>query len=101
LTAYLQGIRQFNEGPTERNLEIISPILEQEPESLAEGCWIAMRETGEIATDIVMDYQNWLDEQGEIDAVVPVEEFYDPSYIQEANERLAEMATPEATEANG
>ncbi len=103
LTAYLQGIRQFNEGPTERNLEIISPILEQEPESLAEGCWIAMKDTGEIDTEVVMDYQTWLDAQGEVDAIVPVEGFYDPSYAQAANERLAEMTLPEpeATEENG
>ncbi|MBC7814180.1 MAG: ABC transporter substrate-binding protein [Burkholderiales bacterium] len=97
LTAYLQGIRQFNEGPTERNLEILAPILEQEPESLAEGCWISMRHDGEVYIDPVIEYQQWSYEQGEVDAIVPVEEFYDPTYIQAANERLAEMATPEAT----
>jgi NitT/TauT family transport system substrate-binding protein len=95
LTAYLQGIRRFNEGPTERNLEIISPILEQEPESLAAGCWIAMRHDGTVNTDAIMEYQNWSYEQGEVDAIVPVEGFYDPSYVQEAGERLEEMATPE------
>ncbi|MBK8027139.1 MAG: ABC transporter substrate-binding protein [Chloroflexi bacterium] len=105
LVAYLQGSRQFNEGPTEQTLELLSTALEVEPDLLASTCWIAMRDNGEMATETVMDYQNWLNEQDLLDAIVPVEDIYDPSFVRAAAARLdgevaSEMA-PEATPESG
>ncbi|MBC7814177.1 MAG: ABC transporter substrate-binding protein [Burkholderiales bacterium] len=97
LTAYLQGARQFNEGPTERNVEILSPALEMEPELLQQICWIRFRENGLLNTDTALDYIDWLNEQGLLDAPLSVDEFYDPSYVEQAYERLIAMAAPEAT----
>ena len=98
LTAYLQGARQFNEGPTERNLEILSPALELEREILTEICWISFRETGLLNTDTALEYMNWLHDQDQLDATLTVEQFYDPSFVEQAYERLMAMDAPEATE---
>jgi ABC-type nitrate/sulfonate/bicarbonate transport system substrate-binding protein len=98
LTAYLQGAHKFNEGPTERNIEILSPALELEPEILTEICWIRYRETGLLNGDTALDYMYWLNDQGMLDEPLELDEFYDPSYVEEAYERLMAMNAPEATE---
>jgi NitT/TauT family transport system substrate-binding protein len=97
LTAYLQGSRQFNEGPTERNIEILSPLMEMEPDQLLQTCWISFREDGSLNTDFALDYVNWLNEQGLLDEPLELDEFYDPSYAQQAYERLNTM-TADPTE---
>jgi len=91
LTAYLQGARQFNEGPTERNLEILSPALEMDAEILTEICWIRFRENGLLNGDTALDYMNWLNEQGLLDAPLELDQFYDPSYVEQAYERLTAL----------
>jgi len=98
LTAYLQGSRQFNEGPTERNIEIIAPAMEVEPESLLETCWIAMREDGQLNQEFVLDYMMWLNDHELLDSMIDMEDFYDPSYAEEAYARVQGMyPEPEAT----
>jgi ABC-type nitrate/sulfonate/bicarbonate transport system substrate-binding protein len=98
LTAYLQGIQQFKQGPTPRNVEIVSKALKIEPDTLATGCWISMRDSGEIDSESTfVDHQTWLDKQGQLDKIVDVKDIYDPSYVQKAYEKLLEMmATPSA-----
>jgi len=97
ITAYLQGARQFNEGPTERNLEILSPALEMDVDVLTSMCWIPFREDGLLNTDTALDFMNWLHERGLLDETLEVDQFYDPSYVEQAYERLIAMAAPEAT----
>ena len=40
---------------------------------------------------------NWLHEQGLLDETLELDEFYDPSYVEQAYERLTAMSAPEAT----
>ncbi|MEO8394208.1 MAG: ABC transporter substrate-binding protein, partial [Chloroflexota bacterium] len=96
LKAYLRGSRQANEGATERNLDILSPTLNIPRDLLAQMCWDKFSADGAVHTDGLVDYMNWLYKQGQIDAVLDLDQFYDPSFTQAAAALLPEV-TPEAS----
>jgi len=98
LTAYLQGSRQFNEGATDRNIEIVSEGTGVDAEVLRAACWIKFSEDGQVNVEFMQDYINWLDERGLLDTVPDIETVYDPSYAEEAYARVLEIyPEPEAT----
>lgn len=76
MRAYLRGLRQYNEGKTERNLDIIAKATELDPELLKASCWPAMRSYGTmINADSLIEFQQWLVEKGHLDEAAPVEAF--------------------------
>ncbi|MBC7814176.1 MAG: hypothetical protein H7175_23685 [Burkholderiales bacterium] len=64
---------------------------------MTEICWIRFRENGLLNGDTALDYMNWLNEQGLLDAPLVLDQFYDPSYVEQAYERLTAITAPEAT----
>jgi NitT/TauT family transport system substrate-binding protein len=88
MTAYLRAVRQYQEGKTARNLEIIADFSELEPELLEEMCWPAIRTTGEVNTDSALAFEEWAVARGYQDSVVAPEQFYDGSYVEAANTLL-------------
>lgn len=84
IRAYLRGVRQYNEGKTERNLDIISRATEIDPALLKTMCWPTVRNDGRINTDSIMDFQVWAVGKGYLDASVPVQEFWDGSFAEKA-----------------
>ncbi len=88
LAGYLRGIRRYNEGKTDRNVEIIAEATELDPELVREACWISMRDDGEIDVESLVGYQRWALREGLIDRAVAPEEFWDPSFVRGANEIL-------------
>jgi NitT/TauT family transport system substrate-binding protein len=88
MTAYLQGVRTYNEGKTERNLEILTEAVELGPELLLDMCWNHMRDDGALNVDSIIDFQDWALEQDLLDELVPVDEFYDSRFVDAANAAL-------------
>jgi NitT/TauT family transport system substrate-binding protein len=86
IRAYLKGARQYNEGKTDRNLEIVSNLTELPTEVLAQVCWPAIREDGMIDPKAILDYQEWAVQKGYLDSLVPVEDFWDPSFVEAARD---------------
>lgn len=84
MVAYLKAVRQFNEGPTPRNLEIMAEVTGLEEELLKQVCWSAFHDTGEVSMQTLLDFQTWAVEKGYQDSVIPEEEFWDPSFIEYA-----------------
>ncbi|HQR47110.1 MAG TPA: ABC transporter substrate-binding protein [Thermoanaerobaculia bacterium] len=88
LAAYLRGVRQYNLGKTPRNLEILSKETGLEPELLRKACWQPIRGDGKINVESVLDFQRWAVRRGALDAVVPAEKFWDPSFAEAAERAL-------------
>lgn len=84
LAAYLKGVKQYNEGKTERNLEIISEATGETIDNLKSGCWPAIREDGLVDFEAINSYQQWSLEKGEIDHLVTEEQFWNPSFLEKA-----------------
>lgn len=88
IAAYLKGVSQYNEGKTERNLDILVEILELDRDLLEQSCWPPITEDGSINTQSVIDFQNWANERGLLDTIATEEQFWDSSFIDYANESL-------------
>jgi ABC-type nitrate/sulfonate/bicarbonate transport system substrate-binding protein len=92
LVAYLQGVRQYNRGKTPRNVEIISKETGLDADLVREACWETIRGDGKINVEGVLDYQRWAVRKGLLDAIVPAEKFWDPSFVEAANKILGPPA---------
>lgn len=88
MAGYLQAVQQYQEGKTARNLEIIAEFSQLPPELLEEMCWPAIRPTGEVNTDSAVAFEEWAQARGYLDTVVAPEQFYDGSFVAEANALL-------------
>jgi NitT/TauT family transport system substrate-binding protein len=86
--AHLKAMRRYNEGKTDRNLDLMSPTLGAPREELRSVCWPRMREDGVIDTTSLVDFQKWALARGDLDAVVPASQFWDSRFVDQANELL-------------
>ena len=92
LVAYLQGVRQYNRGKTERNLDLLAAETGVDRELLRAACWPSIRGDGKIDVASVLEFQRWAVRRGALDAVVPPERFWDPSFADEAGRILGPPA---------
>jgi hypothetical protein len=81
-------VRQYNEGKTERNLEIMAEFSGLDEEFLKAACWFYIYDDGHVNVQSILDFQHWAVGKGYLDSVVPEEQFYDPSFIEYANQVL-------------
>lgn len=88
MTAYLQAIRQYNQGKTEQNMALMQEYTEEERDFLEEVCWPTFRSDGYINTQSILDFQNWSFEKGYLENKIRVEQFWDPEFVKNANEAL-------------
>jgi NitT/TauT family transport system substrate-binding protein len=88
MTAYLQSVAQYNEGKTDRNLEILLNYIQMDPERLEGICWPALRADGRVNMDSVLDFQDWAVEKGIVDEALSAEQIYNDSFIEAANAAL-------------
>jgi NitT/TauT family transport system substrate-binding protein len=88
MSAYLRGVRQYNLGKTERNLEILARRTSIDRRALETTCWIAMREDGLIDTATVLELQAWAVGKGLLSRPLALEEIWEPRFVTDAVRRL-------------
>jgi NitT/TauT family transport system substrate-binding protein len=88
MVAYLRAVRQFSQGKTERNLELVSETTGLDQELLEAACWPTFRDDISVNPASVLAYQEWAIEKGQMDVLVPEEQFYDPSFVEYALENV-------------
>jgi NitT/TauT family transport system substrate-binding protein len=84
MVGYLKGVRQFNLGKTDRNLEILEKYTELEKKILQDACWVSINDNGGINTSSVLDFQEWAYGKELIDEIVLEDLFWDSSFIEYA-----------------
>lgn len=89
LVAYLQGVRRFLEGKTERNLDILGEATAERRDILEGTCWPVMDPNGRLDPLGMRRYLEWTARQGLIDRAPTPAEFWDGRMIDRANEVLA------------
>jgi ABC-type nitrate/sulfonate/bicarbonate transport system substrate-binding protein len=92
MVAYLRGIRQYNQGKTRRNVELLAKSTGLQEDLVRQACWPRMRDDGSINLDRVLEFQAWAVKKGLQDRIVPPERFWDGRFTSEAGKALA--ATP-------
>ncbi|MCO6453574.1 MAG: ABC transporter substrate-binding protein [Caldilineales bacterium] len=85
IRAYLRGVRQYNEGKTDRNIEMIAQTTELDPDLLREACWPSIRSDGMINVDSLLEFQDWLIGKGYLDQKVDAKDFWDPAFAEQAD----------------
>ena len=88
MVAYLKAVRQLNEGKTERNLEIMAEFSGLDEDFLREACWYDFQDDGSVNAQSILDFQQWAVDKEYLDTVVPEDQFYDPSFIEYADQEL-------------
>jgi NitT/TauT family transport system substrate-binding protein len=88
MIAYLKGVRQYNQGKTDRNVEIIAKYTDMEPEEVKQSCWIAMNPDGMISNTGISEFQEWALARGFLVRLVPPEKLIDMSFAQYASDAL-------------
>ena len=88
MVAYLKAVRQYNLGKDDRNMELLAEFTGQDRDFLEAVCWPTFRSDGRINTQSILDFQEWAGEKGFLDDKVTVEQFWDSSFVEYANEIL-------------
>ena len=86
--AMLKGLRAYDQGKTERNLQVLSEVMGHDLEELREVCWPTMGSDGFIDIESIMDFQSWALARGDLDAIVAPEDFWEPRFVEHANRVL-------------
>jgi NitT/TauT family transport system substrate-binding protein len=93
MVAYLQGVKQYNEGKTERNLAIMENYTHLSRELLNQSCWYPIAEDGNIPWKPIGEYIDWSYANKDIPQKLTEDQLYDMSYVTYANAILRNMTT--------
>ena len=88
MVAYLKGVRQYNHGKTERNLEIMTKHTGFDRELLKKACWPSIRNDGKIHIESTLDFQSWAVKKRYLEKVVTPDQFWDSRFVEFANKVL-------------
>lgn len=84
MAAYLRAVAQYNEGKTDRNVEILASSLDLDPELLQTMCWPTLRADGTIDVPSILDFQEWAIANEYMDTAVTEAQFWDGRFIENA-----------------
>lgn len=84
MTAYLKAVRQYNEGKTDRNVEILANALNLDPELLRRMCWPTLRNDGAVNVESELDFQQWAVDTGLVEQPVSTDKLWNPAFTEYA-----------------
>lgn len=84
MVAYLQAARQWNEGKTDRNVELAVEFTELDEETLRNMCWNSVDPDGQIVMDDVLGFQDWAYDNGFVDERVDEQDLFEGRFIDYA-----------------
>jgi NitT/TauT family transport system substrate-binding protein len=92
MRAYLRSVRRMNEGKTDRNVQLVSEGTKLPPEIVRRACWTSLADDGRIEPKSLDAFFAWAKANGHLDADVPAERWWNPSFVDAANSELAQKA---------
>lgn len=84
MVAYMQGVRDYNEGKTETNMNHMMAWTGLEKDLLEDACWQALRPDLQLNTDSVLAFQEWAVGHGFYEGGLTTEDFWDPTFVDYA-----------------
>jgi NitT/TauT family transport system substrate-binding protein len=93
MVAYLQGVKQYNEGKTERNLAIMGNYTHLDRDLLNQTCWLPVAPDGNLPRQAVMEYVDWMYANKKISQKIREDQLFDMSYVTYANGVLTSTVT--------
>lgn len=84
LTAYLQAVKTYNQGKTDRNVEIVAKYTQLTPEEVRQSCWMSMRTDGSVDLAGMQGFQDWALAAGLQVGKVTDDQLWDGSFLEKA-----------------
>jgi NitT/TauT family transport system substrate-binding protein len=88
MNAYLRGVRKHADGPTPRNVEILSKRMGFDSAFLRTACFATVHSDGHIDEEWMNEFQRWSVDKGYLPSVFPAAAAIDPSFARSAVSRL-------------
>lgn len=88
MTAYLQGVEQYNQGQTERNVELMAEFTNSTLEEAKGFCWQPFSPDYSVNHETILDFQEWALDKEYLDQALTVDEYWDGSFLEYAKENL-------------
>ena len=88
MVAYLKAIQQFNQGKTDRNVEIIAKYTKLTPEEIKQACWTSFKPDAKIDSAGLMSFAQWTVDKSYVDAPLTVDQILDNEFVDGANRIL-------------
>lgn len=84
IRGYLAAVRQFRQGKTPRNLEILTTALGETRELLERTCWPAVSGDGRLNAEDIMAFQEWALAHKYIQRTATIDQVWDSSFVTSA-----------------
>ena len=85
MRAYKRGVEQYNQGYTDRNIELFAQFAKQDPAEIKDICLQDIRSDLSVNTQSLIEFQEWAVKVGLLDKVYPIEIIYDGRFIEAIN----------------
>lgn len=85
MVAYLEGVRQYNLGKTERNIGILANYTGLSRDLLQRSCWVPIAPDGDLPERPVREYVDWMYEKKMVSENPGDDRLFDMSYVSYAN----------------
>jgi NitT/TauT family transport system substrate-binding protein len=94
MTAYLRGVRRYNQGKTRRNVELLATALDTPAAEIERACWVAIRDDGKIDVATIDALIDWARANGRLDAPLAAADVWEPRFVEQAARALDEGPAP-------
>jgi NitT/TauT family transport system substrate-binding protein len=84
MVANLRGVRRYNEGKTQRNIEILARHTGLDPEFLRRAPWPNMAGDGRLDLESTLAFQGWAHGRGLVDRELTAQEIWDSRFVDYA-----------------
>ncbi|HEX7808064.1 MAG TPA: hypothetical protein VF608_05060, partial [Thermoanaerobaculia bacterium] len=84
MRAYLRGVRQYNQGKTDRNVAILTKHTKLDEPIVRNMCWTAFYDDGRIRPERVQPFLDWALQQKLLDAPMTVAQWWNPAFVEAA-----------------
>jgi NitT/TauT family transport system substrate-binding protein len=85
MVAYLEGVKQYNEGKTERNLAILGNYTHLDRDLLNQTCLWTIAGDGDVPKKPVREYLDWMYANKKISQNMDEDQLFDMSFVTYAN----------------
>lgn len=80
MAAYFAGVEYYEEGKTDRNLEILSQSLGLDRKFLEQACWPTFS-SGPVDHGQIREFQDWQRAQGLLNETLAPEDYWEPRFL--------------------
>jgi NitT/TauT family transport system substrate-binding protein len=88
LVAYLRGVREYNQGKTDKTIATLSTYTDLPAELLRQICWPPIQSDGSVHIAGLVEFQAWAVGKGLLDKVAAEGAIWEPRFIGFANQQL-------------